>query len=193
MIPGFQRRSEPGRALAQPARKASQIPPPPSCAGQILTILPGDSLFLIGRRFGLTVPQILRANPQIRDPNRIFAGQQICLPIGGGGLRLPEVLSIRFLDPNGNKLPVAGGFVQLAPQTTVRVTFAQEVSHVFFFLTPTGTDAFLATSLIGIVVNGRVVDFVWMVPPATLGRLFVIGCDGTACRQSEEISVVRLE
>lgn len=40
----------------------------------------GDTLFKIAQRFGVTVEDILRANPEIKDPNLIFPGQKILIP-----------------------------------------------------------------------------------------------------------------
>jgi spore coat assembly protein SafA len=43
-------------------------------------VQPGDTLFFIARRFGTTIDAILKANPQITDPDRIFVGQVITVP-----------------------------------------------------------------------------------------------------------------
>lgn len=45
------------------------------------TVRPGDTLFIIATRFGVSVESILRANPQITNPNLIFAGQIINIPV----------------------------------------------------------------------------------------------------------------
>lgn len=45
-------------------------------------VQPGDTLYLIARRFGITLDQLLAANPQITDSNRIFPGQRINIPTG---------------------------------------------------------------------------------------------------------------
>ena len=45
-------------------------------------VRPGESLFIIAARFNVTVDSILRVNPQITDPNLIFAGQVINIFIG---------------------------------------------------------------------------------------------------------------
>jgi LysM repeat protein len=60
-------------------------PPPATCTGLYYTVRSGDSLFLIGQRFGCTVTQMLAANPQITNPNLIFVGQVICVPRCGVG------------------------------------------------------------------------------------------------------------
>ncbi len=54
-------------------------PQPPVCPGTTYTVMAGDTLFSIARRFNTTVDAILRANPGL-DPNRLFIGQQICIP-----------------------------------------------------------------------------------------------------------------
>lgn len=43
-------------------------------------VRPGDTLFIIATRFNVTVASILRINPEITDPNLIFAGQIINIP-----------------------------------------------------------------------------------------------------------------
>lgn len=53
---------------------------PPACSGTIYTVMAGDTLFSIAGRFNTTVDAILRANPGL-DPNRLFIGQQICIPM----------------------------------------------------------------------------------------------------------------
>jgi LysM repeat protein len=40
----------------------------------------GETLFEIANRFDVTAQQIFAANPQIIDVNKIFTGQQICIP-----------------------------------------------------------------------------------------------------------------
>lgn len=46
----------------------------------VYIVQPGDTLFKIAQRFGTTVDAILRANPEIQDPNVIFPGQKILIP-----------------------------------------------------------------------------------------------------------------
>jgi len=46
------------------------------------TVKPGDTLAKIAKTNGISVPQLLQANPQISDPNRIKVGDVITLPNG---------------------------------------------------------------------------------------------------------------
>lgn len=57
------------------------LPPPPACPhGVIYTVRPGDTLFLIARRFEMRLDRLVAANPQITDPDVIYPGQKICIP-----------------------------------------------------------------------------------------------------------------
>lgn len=61
--------------------EARQLPPPPEiCFGETYSISAGDTLFIIARRFGVTVQDILAANPQITNRDVLFIGQEICIP-----------------------------------------------------------------------------------------------------------------
>ena len=49
-------------------------------AGVPYIIKPGDNLTKIARANGTTIKDIMAANPQIKDPNKIYAGAQLNLP-----------------------------------------------------------------------------------------------------------------
>ncbi|MEA4883963.1 MAG: LysM domain-containing protein [Clostridia bacterium] len=55
------------------------IPGPAPCPGFIYVVQPGDTYYLIARRYGTTVDALIRANPGV-DPNRLYVGQRICVP-----------------------------------------------------------------------------------------------------------------
>lgn len=56
---------------------SSQVPPCPG--GELYEIEPGDTLYQISRRRGITLDALLEANPGI-DPENLQVGQQICIP-----------------------------------------------------------------------------------------------------------------
>src|SRR5215470_11415104 len=53
------------------------------------TIKPGDSLSKIAKRFGMRLADLLIANPQIADPNKIRVGQSIQIPDAAGSAGTP--------------------------------------------------------------------------------------------------------
>ncbi|SHD78284.1 LysM peptidoglycan-binding domain-containing protein [Schnuerera ultunensis] len=55
------------------------MPTPPCPNGFLYTIRPGDTLFALSQRFGVSVQAIINANPGI-DPNNLQIGQVICIP-----------------------------------------------------------------------------------------------------------------
>lgn len=57
-------------------------PTPPPTGAIIHVVQPGENLFRIGLRYGLTWDMIARANG-IFNPNAIFAGQRLIIPPGG--------------------------------------------------------------------------------------------------------------
>lgn len=68
---------------AEPAPESAPAapPPPPECpGGQVVEVRPGDTLFLIARRHGVSLAALLLANPQITEAGRIFPGQRVCVP-----------------------------------------------------------------------------------------------------------------
>ena len=44
------------------------------------TVQPGDTLFGIARRHGLSVDELLRMNPQIVNPDSLYADQELTVP-----------------------------------------------------------------------------------------------------------------
>ncbi len=154
---------------------------------EVYIVEKGDTLSIIAEKFGISLAQLVQANPHIRNINNISPGDEVNIP--SVKKQIPQILSIEFLDENRQPLPTVGEFVQLEPITIIRVTFSIEVASVLFFFFPTGVDTFEFTQLIGAVRNGRVIEFRWEVPRALLAFFFVIGCTNSVCVKSEEIGV----
>jgi LysM repeat protein len=84
-LPGLFLTSSPGTGGASPSPSggASAAPSPvasPSPTQVTYTIAKGDTLARIAKKYKLTVEQLLAANPQIKDPNKIAAGDVIIIP-----------------------------------------------------------------------------------------------------------------
>jgi len=73
-------------------------PDPPPRTIQIY-VSAGETIFSIARRIGVKPHDIIAANPQIRDPDIIFAGQIINVPIRRHGHRDPDDRHDRY-DPD---------------------------------------------------------------------------------------------
>ena len=62
----------------------SHAAPEQSC-GFSHRVAQGETLSAIGRKYGVSVQALMRANPQIRNPNRIYAGSTVFIPCTGPG------------------------------------------------------------------------------------------------------------
>ncbi len=58
-----------------------EITPVPAPTPQIYVVKQGDSMGRIAKRFGVTLEALLKANPQIKNPDRIKAGDQLTIPV----------------------------------------------------------------------------------------------------------------
>ena len=70
-----------GQRMVVPSGSGVPSTPPP-VSGQVYTVQRGDTLRKIADRLNTTVDAILQVNPQICNPNLIYAGQVINLPAG---------------------------------------------------------------------------------------------------------------
>ena len=70
-----------GQRMVVPSSNGVPSTPPPT-SGQVYTVQKGDTLRKIAGRLNTTVDAILKVNPQIINPNLIYAGQVINLPAG---------------------------------------------------------------------------------------------------------------
>lgn len=68
------------------------------------TVQPGDSMWSIAQQLGLTLDELLAANPQITNPDLIYPGQEINIPGGAPEHTLPHhpdpYPEIRVEEPN---------------------------------------------------------------------------------------------
>ena len=68
-------------AIGQTICVPAPAPGPTTCPnGRLYTIVAGDTLFRLARRFRTTVTALLNANPGL-NPNSLQIGQQICIPL----------------------------------------------------------------------------------------------------------------
>ncbi len=131
-----------------PVASASPTPigpptPTPARTAFSYTIQTGDALSLIAVRFGVTVSQILAANPQITDPDHVEVGDVITIPPPDAPSGLPEAASID--DAFGDQVddhdnPVfAPGYVDIAG-VDVSVDATYLIVEIRTVATPIATD-----------------------------------------------------
>lgn len=77
-----------------PGTTSGTTPLSPGASPQAYVVQPGDSLSGIAQRFGLTVGELLAANPEVDDPNQIQAGDELTIPPPGGGPGIPAAAEI---------------------------------------------------------------------------------------------------
>ena len=63
---------------------ATEITQRESEVSSTYTVVSGDTLTGISRKYGITLDSLVSANPQIENPNLIFPNQEINIPISGG-------------------------------------------------------------------------------------------------------------
>jgi LysM domain len=64
-----------------PVASASLAPTvPPAPTAQVYTLKHGDTLSKVAAKNGLTIEELLAANPDIKNPNKVAEGQQIIIP-----------------------------------------------------------------------------------------------------------------
>ena len=61
-------------------RQGGEGQPAPEPEKKTYTVQKGDTLGAIAQRFGVSLPSLLQANPEITNPNVIYIGQRITLP-----------------------------------------------------------------------------------------------------------------
>ncbi len=68
------------RATAAAATPSAAPTPVPAPTPQLYTVAKGDTMSKIARKFGVTVEELLAANPQIKNPNKIDIGDELTIP-----------------------------------------------------------------------------------------------------------------
>ena len=71
----------PGQIIHIPLQGACPVP-----MESLYIVQPGDTLTRIAVRFNIPVGALLQANPQITDPNLVYPGQIIAIPLPFGSV-----------------------------------------------------------------------------------------------------------
>ncbi|MGB9662169.1 MAG: LysM peptidoglycan-binding domain-containing protein [Moorellaceae bacterium] len=68
------------KAEATVSEAAAQHMVPPCPHGFHYTVKSGDTMYLIAQQFGISLNELIAANPQIKNPDLIYPGQVLCIP-----------------------------------------------------------------------------------------------------------------
>ena len=71
----------PGASASAGASAAPSVTPVPSPSPTVYAVKSGDTLSRIAKKFGVTVDQIVKANPQIKNPDKLALGDQLVIPL----------------------------------------------------------------------------------------------------------------
>lgn len=72
------------RPVAAPAIAVPRTPLPTNTPVKIITVQGGDTLAKIMLQYKVSKSDILSANPQVADPNKLYKGQQLAIPLKDG-------------------------------------------------------------------------------------------------------------
>lgn len=70
---------------------------PPPASGQVYYVKKGDTLRSIASRLSTTVEDILKVNPQIKNPNLIYVGQAITIPASASSYIVQKGDTLRII------------------------------------------------------------------------------------------------
>jgi LysM repeat protein len=82
-VPGHRRWGTPAASADASASTSPTLPPAPT--PQVYVVVKNDNVSKIAKKFGVTIEQLLAANPQIKNPNSIKAGDEITIPVPVSG------------------------------------------------------------------------------------------------------------
>jgi len=98
------------------------VAPPDTCPGGfIYTIQAGDTFFRLAQRYGISVQDLINANPGV-DPDRLQIGQRICIPIPAPPAE-PVLPCCVYLPPVVSAPPASAGVVLVREATAGQYAF----------------------------------------------------------------------
>ena len=71
----------PGASASPGASAVASATPASSASATVYTVAANDTLSRIAKQFGVTIDQIVKANPQITNPDKLALGAQLVIPI----------------------------------------------------------------------------------------------------------------
>lgn len=104
------------------------IPQAVECAGRLHVLKRGDSLYKLALANGLTVDEILRANPGL-NPRYYRAGDTICLPVAGGAGEGCPADAVEYVVARGDTWPSIAAQFDASYQTIMQYNPAANLTR----------------------------------------------------------------
>lgn len=146
----------------------------PSPGNTVYMILPGDSLYTIARKYGITVESILSANPSITNPELIYAGEMIRIPIQNklgtiivNGYAYTNITNetlnntlpyLTFISPFSYEVRRDGSLTQMQDNSVIQTARANGVEPLMVITNIDGDNGFSSELAEAILTNDSIQD-----------------------------------
>ncbi|MCB0196905.1 MAG: LysM peptidoglycan-binding domain-containing protein [Anaerolineae bacterium] len=179
IIPGYR------LPKTEPTPDAPPHRPLPDVGDQfVYTVVSGDTLSSIAKRYGITVRELIDAN-QLEDPNRIHIGQKLIIP---GVLPVPERPKTPD-EPEPRPIPIAPvdpDFPPIGPSTAIRALYTS-----YFAIGQTdfrqGLFNLLDTTELNAVVIDAKSDYGWLSYPTQVAWAKEVGANRPMVQDFQEL------
>jgi len=164
---------------------------------QTYSIKIGDTLTKIAQQYGISLHELIAANPQIENPNLIVAGQIINIPVPGSSTTTSKFARVVVNDDEGLNVRTKGEVTKYTLITTVRSGTIFEVvrrNPTWWEIVLFKSDNFEGGQVIGYVHKAYVVDHPTEPPPPPVPPTNPSDVDFlelTASDQSDEVLNLR--
>jgi len=107
---------------------------PSSVCGDYHYVQRGETLYSLSMQYGVSIPALMRANPAIGNPNRIYAGTYLYIPCGPSGPGEPGVggpCSHMHYVNRGQTLGEIALFYRVNPYTVAQANGIQNLDLIY--------------------------------------------------------------
>ena len=102
-----------------------------SACGNYHYVQRGETLFSISMQYGVSIPVLMRANPAIGNPNRIYAGTYLYIPCAPGGPGVGGPCRHMHYVTRGQTLGEIALFYRVSPYTIAQANGIQNLDLIY--------------------------------------------------------------
>lgn len=121
-------------------------PLPPRCSGFLYEVMPGDTIYNISKKFGVDAKILIKANPQLNNPDVICPGQILCIPEQSEAVRnfhlssspspqiiLPDHAPVNVTKPDNRIIPMLFDLFA-GPKSELTLTLQEHNHHMHYMV-----------------------------------------------------------